>query len=635
MRTFWECEEGFTTTNYSMEETKCEEHYQKTVKRMEDGRYSVGLPKSNEVLARLGESKEIAHRRLMLLDRRLALRKEYHAFMADYLDRGHMRKIDEHSTEVPVSYYIPHHPVIKDSSTTTRVRVVFDASSKSSTGISLNDVLLNGPVIQDELRTIIMRGRFYRIMLVADVEKMFRQIWTDHIDVPLQNILFRFSVEDPVQMYELLTVTYGTKPAPFLATRTLKQLSMDEINTFPLAARRMSKDVYMDDVITGANDVAEARKIRMELDEMLLKSGFRLPKWVSNSEEALEGVDESNLAIPREKGIDFDQEQTVKTLGLIWEPKTDTFRFKIQFSSLEKPEMTKRKVLSNIARLFDPLGMIGPVVTSAKIIMQQIWQLKDNNGNPVGWDDVLPESLLETWLKFYSQLPKLDELRIPRYVILDNTIKLQLHYFCDASDKAYGVCAYARSLDACGQITVCLISSKSRVAPLKRQSAARLELCGARLAVELHEKCSRLSFAVLSETSFDRGDAVASSSGKRPRQESANAQSASKKLLSNNRYAILENCDEPEIKKKEKLPPFFGLRENIEYYIEQGLKSTMHMCTEGIMLMVVLRGLPDMEITALSDALKKNSLKPSQVFKMNRHGASRKYRDQLYLVHLE
>ncbi|XP_065092100.1 uncharacterized protein LOC135712929 [Ochlerotatus camptorhynchus] len=315
MSTFWECEEGCTTTNYSVEETKCEEHYQKTVKRMEDGRYSVGLPKSNEVLARLGESKEIAHRRLMLLERRLArdesLRKEYHAFMADYLDRGHMRKIDEHSTEVPVSYYLPHHPVIKDSSTTTRVRVVFDASSKSSTGISLNDVLLNGPVIQDELRTIIMRGRFYRIMLVADVEKMFRQIWTNHIDVPLQNILFRFSVEDPVQMYELLTVTYGTKPVPFLATRTLKQLSMDEINNFPLAARRMSKDVYMDDVITDANDVAEARKIRMELDEMLLKGGFRLRKWVSNSEEALEGVDESNLAIPREKGINFDQEQTL------------------------------------------------------------------------------------------------------------------------------------------------------------------------------------------------------------------------------------------------------------------------------------------------------------------------------------
>ncbi|XP_065073051.1 uncharacterized protein LOC135697365 [Ochlerotatus camptorhynchus] len=156
-----------------------------------------------------------------------------------------------------------------------------------------------------------------------------------------------------------------------------------------------------------------------------------------------------------------------------------------------------------------------------------------------------------------------------------------------------------------------------------------------------------------------RGHAVASSSGKRPRQETANAQSASKKLLSNNRYAILENGDEPEIKKKEKLPRFFvkgfppGLQENIKFYIEQGLKCTMRMCTEGIMLMVparkyynaieellkrekweyfshdieedkplkvVVRGLPDMEIAVLS---------------MNWHDASRKYRDQLYLVHLE
>ncbi|XP_053685876.1 uncharacterized protein LOC128735414 [Sabethes cyaneus] len=388
MSKFWECEEGHSASSYSVEETMCEQQFVETVKRGNDGRYTVGLPKSQNYLARLGESKSIAFRRLLLLERRLsrdeALKDEYHSFMKEYVDRGHMRKISVNPTEAVGSYYLPHHPVVKETSTTTRVRVVFDASSKTSTGTALNDILLNGPVIQDDLRSIILRSRIYPIILVADIEKMFRQIRMDTNDLPLQRILWRFSPEQPVDTYELLTVTYGTKPAPFLATRTLKQLSSDEAANFPIASNRMVKDVYMDDVITGGRTVKEARIIRSELDEMLQKGGFRLRKWVSNNDKALNGIAEDNLALPRGTGIDFDRERTVKTLGLVWEPESDTLRFKINIVLLPDAELTKRKVLSCIAKVFDPLGLIGPVVTKAKMFMQQIWQFKDKENKPLG-----------------------------------------------------------------------------------------------------------------------------------------------------------------------------------------------------------------------------------------------------------
>ncbi|XP_058836416.1 uncharacterized protein LOC131693000 [Topomyia yanbarensis] len=446
-------------------------------------------------LAKLGESRSTAFRRLMLLERRLArdeaLKKEYHTFISDYKDRGHLRKVAEEHPGAITSYYLPHHPVIKDSSTTTRVRVVFDASSKSSTGVALNDVLLNGPVIQDDLRTIIMRSRQYPIILIADVEKMFRQILMDPEDLSLQRILWRFSPDQPVETYELLTVTYGTKPAPFLATRTLKQLSIDEAATFPLAAERIAKDVYMDDVITGANDVEEAKIIRSELDGLLRTGGFRLRKWISNNEDALVGVAEDNLALPFENDVDFDAERTVKTLGLVWEPRTDTFRFKIQFEEVQSVALTKRKVLSCIAKVFDPLGLVGPVVTKAKMFMQQIWELKDTAHKALGWDDNLPSSLVDSWMDFNAQFPNLNEIRIPRFVVCPNAISFQLHSFSDASEKAYGACSYLRSEDSKGQVTASLISSKSRVAPLKRQTIPRLELCGAQLAVELHQKVTK------------------------------------------------------------------------------------------------------------------------------------------------
>ncbi|XP_065078794.1 uncharacterized protein LOC135701793 [Ochlerotatus camptorhynchus] len=236
---------------------------EQSVQRDTEGRYTVPILKDGDEFQRLGESRDIAFRRLQGKERRLArdasLRQQYTAFMDEYLTLGHMRKVDE-SQETVKRCYLPHHTVVKEASTTTKVRVVFDASCKTSTGISLNDTLHVGPVIQEDLRSIILPCRIKQIMLVSNIEKMFRQINILAEDRPLTCILWRPRPTEEVTTYELGTVTYGTKSAPFLATRTLHQLAMEEEERFPA----IQEDTYMDDVITGVDTIEEATDLRKQ-----------------------------------------------------------------------------------------------------------------------------------------------------------------------------------------------------------------------------------------------------------------------------------------------------------------------------------------------------------------------------------
>ncbi|XP_055604946.1 uncharacterized protein LOC129753177 [Uranotaenia lowii] len=414
---FWLSEEIDVGPSFSPEEARCEEIFKKDVQRSEDDRYIVSLPRNESVIQRLGESKRIAMDRLKGTERRLAwnpvLYEEYHKFMNEYIQLGHMRKVEERDAKKRC--FLPHHPVLKEASTTTKVRVVFDASCKTSSGVSLNEALLLGPTIQQDLRSIILRSRTRQIMIVSDVEKMFRQVYVRQEDRPLQCILWRGSPEEEINVYEMNTVTYGTKPAPFLATRALKQLAIDERENYSKAAQVLCNDVYMDDVITGADTTEEAIILRQELDSIMKAGGFLLRKWASNSPEVLKGVSQQNLAIKVSDEILLDPDPSVTTLGLVWRPKSDVLKLKFQIPRLELTEqLTKRKILSVIASLFDPLGLVGAAITTAKIFLQLLWTYEDSNENqrfkvinvPSSW---IQHGILK-WPKLSNE--KIEKLRV-------------------------------------------------------------------------------------------------------------------------------------------------------------------------------------------------------------------------------
>ncbi|GFX39774.1 DUF1758 domain-containing protein [Trichonephila clavipes] len=182
----------------------------------------------------------------------------YKEFMNEYELLGHMEEIKNETLD-KINYYIPHHSVYKPEKTSTLLRVVFDASAKTTSGFSLNSILLNGGIIQQDLFSIVSRFRKHEYAFSADIKKMYRQILVDPNQRDLQRIMWKTSADAPVKTYKLATVTYGTVSAPFLATRTLRALADEEKAEFPDAADVICNDSYMDDILSGESTLEGAK----------------------------------------------------------------------------------------------------------------------------------------------------------------------------------------------------------------------------------------------------------------------------------------------------------------------------------------------------------------------------------------
>ncbi|XP_043063591.1 uncharacterized protein LOC122319857 [Drosophila ficusphila] len=227
------------------------------------------------------------------------------------------KEYDECNKEVfpthdSASYYLPHHAVLKPESTTTKLRVVFNASSPSDNGVSLNDILHAGPVLQSDLTIQILKWRYFRYVYSADIEKMYRQIWVDPKHTPFQRILFRNS-EGYIRDFELKTVTFGINCAPFLAIRVLQQLATDVQLSHPRASKVIRNAMYVDDVLSGADSAEDAQLTIKELQSALDSAGFPLRKWTSNNKEVLAHIQAGHLL--NSDFLDLDTESTAKTLG--------------------------------------------------------------------------------------------------------------------------------------------------------------------------------------------------------------------------------------------------------------------------------------------------------------------------------
>ena len=193
----------------SAEEKACEEHFINNTQRSADGRYVVRLP-FNENKGKIGDSISMASRRFKYLENRFVknptLKQEYSKFLEEYEALNRMSLI-ENANSAERGFYLPHHAVIKSDSLTTKIRVVFDGSAKTSSGISLNDSLMVGPTIQEDLFSLLSRFRTHKYALTADIEKMYRQVLVHPDDAIYQKILFRKNENEPVKVYSLNTVT--------------------------------------------------------------------------------------------------------------------------------------------------------------------------------------------------------------------------------------------------------------------------------------------------------------------------------------------------------------------------------------------------------------------------------------------
>ncbi|XP_068149481.1 uncharacterized protein [Drosophila tropicalis] len=308
-----------------------------------------------------------------------SLKNAYVGTINEYLELGQMERVTSRANKTGnpalggVDHcYLPHHPVIKESSSTTKY----------------------------------------------------------------QRILWNPDTSDYVEEYDCTTVMFGTSSAPYLAMRVMKQLSMDECEKYPLAVDFINHQMDVDDILSGGDSIGETEDVKNQVIGMLRSGTFELRKWASNCTKLLENIPVEH----RESSglLHMEGNDTIRTLGLYWSPKEDEFRFALHVvPPMSSP--TKRTILSAIARLFDPMGWLSPIMITAKILMQQLWKEK------IGWDSTLPDTIKREWEKFVKELPNIVTIRIPRHVTwgLPGGVA-ELHLFCDASSRAYGATAYLR-----------------------------------------------------------------------------------------------------------------------------------------------------------------------------------------------
>lgn len=305
---------------------------------------------------------------------------------------------------------------------------------------------------------------------------MYRQVLLQMDQRDLQRILWR-KTSGSIQTFRLNTITYGLASAPFLAIRCLHQLAKDYKVASPAASTAIIRDFYVDDLITGGDDIEQLKVLKDDVTTILRSAGFEMHKWHSNEDSVFDKEDEETI-----EAVNFSEEVT--TLGLVWNTKSDVFQYKFSLTG-HSSKLTKRVILSIISQIFDPLGLIGPVTVRSKLLLQDLWRLK------IDWDDPVPSDLQLKWTTFRDQLQHIIEISIPRHAFSQTYSRMELHGFGDASEVAYGACIYVKTVNAHGDITVNLLCAKSKVAPLKNISLPRLELCAALLLARLYQQVTQ------------------------------------------------------------------------------------------------------------------------------------------------
>ena len=484
--------------------------------RTDSGQYVVRLPLSASP-SLLGDSFRTAQRCLTRLTTRLNKDQNYHqlysSFLTEYEQLNHMVKVNLHksnhlsetvrtgsdifNSEMTLAhdtsasgglrvssgdlssqnltqpiYYLPHHGVFKADSSTTKLRVVFNGSSPTTTGKSLNDIQHTGAKLQKDLSDVLIWLRQFKFIFSSNITKMYRQIKVHSDDWDLQRILW--TDEQGVQTpYQLTTVTYGTRSAPFLAIRALLQLVNDEGHRFPLAIPSLQHGRYVDDIDGGAHQLKELIKIAQDVKELCMAGGFPLAKWQSNHPRFQTDFSQHSDC---SKEVQLD-DSSVKILGLYWHPQTDVIKFKPQ-PPHSGSKLTKRIILSEIAQLFDPLGLISPFTVRSKMLMQELWLVK------LSWDEIVPTTFAVKWAQIKTDLLNISSISIPRWYHTNKTSKIELHGFSDASQLAMAAVVYIKVIDP-SHSHVSIVCAKTKVAPLKRLTIPRLELTAALMLTKL------------------------------------------------------------------------------------------------------------------------------------------------------
>ena len=405
-------------------------------------------------------------------------------------------------------HYLPHHAVIRRERATTKIRIVYDGSAKlNESEPSLNECLQTGPNLIPKLFDVLLRFRAHPIAITADIEKAFLMIGVAPKDRDVLRFLWfqdPYKLDSPIRQFHFTRVVFGLRPSPALLGAVILH-HLDKYSSIePQLIEGIKKGLYVDDLITGSDSVASAFQIYTRAKQIMSEGGLNLRKWTTNSPDLLKRIRQAEEAHAGNHGSTLtsvsEEEQTYaqshtglmnptesqthnKLLGVLWDSKSDELL--VDLSELVRYAhslpMTKRSVLRVSAKIFDPLGLLSPFVVKLKLLFRNL--CSEN----VNWDDPVEGEILNKWKSLIQEFESLGQIRVPRCYFDSSRVPIlfELHGFSDASSQAYGAVVYFRTVYDDGSVSSTLVSSKTRVAPVKHQTIPRLELLGALMLTKL------------------------------------------------------------------------------------------------------------------------------------------------------
>ncbi|XP_070566165.1 uncharacterized protein [Ptychodera flava] len=379
-------------------------------------------------------------------------------------------------------WYIPHHGVYHPKKP-EKIRVVFDCSAKFQ-GVSLNNLLLQGPDLTNNLLGVLLRFRQEPIALMADIEAMFHQVKVKEKD----SDCLRFywwpdgNIESPPRVYKMMVHLFGAVSSPSCANTALHKMADDNSHLFDNeVVDTIKRDFYVDDCLKSVEDAKKAIKLTQDLTAACKRGGFHLTKWVSNSREVLEAIPKEERAKEiKDLKLEYDCLPVERALGTSWSVESDTIGFQI---NIENRPATRRGILSIISSVYDPIGLAAPFILPARILLQDLCR------RGIGWDAKIKDNDRKKWQRWLSDLPKLENVSAQRcYKPADfGEVKVcEIHHFSDASEYGYGVASYIRLISEDGRIHCAFLMGKARVAPVKKITIPHLELTAATVAVRMN-----------------------------------------------------------------------------------------------------------------------------------------------------
>ena len=452
-----------------------------------EGRYQVAISwKKNTTLPQ--NNYEMALRRLEGTEHRLLkspeIARTYIDCIEQYTLKGYIRKVPKEGRPT-ARWFLPHIPIVRPDRTTTKTRIVFDASARYQ-GVSLNDVICQGPKLQRDLFHVLLPFRKNPVALVCDIAEMYLRIEIATEDRPFHWFLWRDLDQQKVpEEYEFSRVVFGVNSSPFLAQFVTQHHAETHRTQYPLGAETALKSTYMDDSMDSVADHQQEIELYKQLSQLWKRAGMQARKWLSNSPVVLSEIP------PEDRASEIDLKEgslpSIKTLGMLWQAAKDAFTFKVQ-PPANHFSFTKCNFLSKVATLFDPLGFLAPFIIRAKVLLQDLWAAG------LDWDDPFGEALVRRSRNWFEELPELAQISVTRRLqpMKDEiTISSSLQTFVDASEDAYGSVVYYRNVYPSGLITSVIVAAKTSVAPLRAISVPRLELMSAVHGLRLTKEISK------------------------------------------------------------------------------------------------------------------------------------------------